>query len=88
MSVKKEMSSMRVLEDKSDELAVGLVLNQLLSSSLFYSLSGESLAVQHSVITFQTNCELNTIPMLLTVEIKYSVNIKNNQILKGGMTYV
>jgi hypothetical protein len=79
---------MRVLEDKSDELAVGLVLNPVLSSSPFYNLSRESLAVQHSVITFQTNCELNTIPMLLTVEIKYSVSIKSKQILKGGMTYV
>jgi hypothetical protein len=46
------------------------------------------LAVQHSVKTFQTNCELTTIPMLLTVDIPYSGNIKNKQNLKGGMTYV
>jgi GTP cyclohydrolase I len=59
-----------------------------LSYSLFYRLSRESVAVQHSVITFQTNCEHNTIPMLITVSIPYSVSIKNKQILKGGMTYV
>lgn len=46
------------------------------------------IAVQTSAITFQTNCELNTIHMLLTVEIQYSVSIKSKQILKGGMTYV
>ncbi len=45
-------------------------------------------AVQHSVITFQTNCELNTIPMLLTTGIQYSVSIENKLNLKGGMTYV
>jgi hypothetical protein len=45
-------------------------------------------AVQYSVISFQTNCELNTTPMLLTFETYYSVSIRNKQILKGGMTYV
>jgi hypothetical protein len=44
--------------------------------------------VQTSAITFQTNCELNTIPILLTADIQYSMSIKNNQILKGGMTNV
>ncbi|SDM90219.1 hypothetical protein SAMN05443253_106218 [Bacillus sp. OK048] len=46
------------------------------------------LAVQKSVKSFQTNCELNTISMLLMFKINYSVNIKSKQILKGGMTYV
>jgi hypothetical protein len=45
-------------------------------------------AVQHSAITFQTKCELNTVPMLITVEIQYSVSIENKLNLKGGMTYV
>ena len=45
-------------------------------------------AVQNSVKSFQTNCELNTTPMLLTIKIQYSVSIENKLILKGGMTYV
>jgi hypothetical protein len=45
-------------------------------------------AVQPSVISFQTNCELNTTPMLLTGKKQYSVSIKSKQKLKGGMTYV
>jgi hypothetical protein len=46
------------------------------------------MTVQTSAITFQTNCELNTVPMLLTIKIQYSVSIKSKQNLKGGMTYV
>jgi hypothetical protein len=45
-------------------------------------------AVQLSVKSFQTNCELNTIAVLLMIRINYSVNIKSKQISKGGMTYV
>ncbi len=46
------------------------------------------LVVQLSVKSFQTNCELNTIAVLLMIKINYSVNIKSKPILKGGMTYV
>jgi hypothetical protein len=46
------------------------------------------MAVQNSVKSFQTNCELNTTPMLITMKIQYSVSIENKLILKGGMTYV
>jgi hypothetical protein len=45
-------------------------------------------SVQTSVKSFQTNCELNTIPMLSTPQIQYSVSIENKLNLKGGMTYV
>ena len=47
------------------------------------------LTVVHcSVKTIQTNCELNTIPMLKTIEIQYSKSIENKLNLKGGMLYV
>jgi hypothetical protein len=48
--------------------------------SFFYVAMAKIRAVQRFVISFQTNCELNTIPMLLTVEIQYSVSIKSKQI--------
>jgi hypothetical protein len=44
--------------------------------------------VQQSVKTFQTNCELNTIPMFITMKIQYSKSIENKLNLKGGMLYV
>ncbi|PGY11855.1 hypothetical protein COE25_10835 [Bacillus sp. AFS031507] len=48
---------------------------------------GLLIAVQQFVITFLTNCELVTIPMLFNRKREYSVIIKNKQKLKGGMNY-
>ncbi|SDM87638.1 hypothetical protein SAMN05443253_106136 [Bacillus sp. OK048] len=45
-------------------------------------------AVHSSVKTFQTNCELNTIAMLITIDIQYSISIETKLNLKGGMLYV
>jgi len=45
-------------------------------------------AVQHSVKSFLTNCELIHIVIVFKVGTVYIKTIKNNQFMKGGSNYV